>query len=138
MKKVSTMLYIATDLERIGDHAENISEYDIRTPRSRRLRLPPDAIEELQLLGGEVIEVLTLMVQVFYTPTDELIKLIYEREQLIDEMCKEYTENHIARIKAGGSDPRGGVAFINMISDLERCSDHANNIAFYFLGNKEN
>ena len=133
MKKVSTMLYIAADLERIGDHAENISEYNIRTPRSRTLRLPIEAVEELQLLSGEVIEVLTLMVQVFYTPTDELIKLIYEREQRIDEMCKGYIENHIARIKAGDSDARGGVVFVNMISDLERCSDHANNIAFYFL-----
>ena len=132
MKKISTLMYIASDLERIGDHAENISEYNIRNSENK-LRLSSEAMEEMQALSSAVIDILTLTVQLFDTVTDELLQNIYHLERNIDYLTKKYTENHITRLKNEKIDPRGGVVFINMITNLERCGDHANNISYYFL-----
>ena len=49
---------------------------------------------------------------------------------------EEYIENHIQRLKNEKCDPRGGVIFTDMITDLERCSDHAINIAYAINGEK--
>ena len=132
MKKISTLIYIASDLERIGDHAENISEYNIRNSENE-LRLSPQAMEEMQALSSAVIDILTLTMNLFDTVTDELLQDIYHLERNIDYLTKKYTENHINRLKNEKIDPRGGVVFINMITNLERCGDHANNISYYFL-----
>jgi len=132
MKKISTLMYIASDLERIGDHAENISEYNIRNDKNE-LRLSPQAMEEMKILSSAVIDILTLTMQLFDTVTDELLQNVYHLERNIDYLTKKYTENHINRLKNETIDPRGGVVFINMITNLERCGDHANNISYYFL-----
>ena len=130
-KKMSTLLYIASDLERIGDHAENIAEYDIR--KDGVLRLSPAELHELEVLSASVLEILNLTIAVFYTRSRALVRLIYEAEQGIDALCEDYTENHIMRLKHEDINPRGGVTYTNLIRDLERCSDHANNIAYYFM-----
>ena len=132
VKKVSTLMYIASDLERIGDHAENIAEYNLRNDAGE-LRLSPQAFEELQTLSSAVIDILSMMVKLFDNVTEELLQHIYHMERNIDYLAKKYTENHINRLKTMNIDPRGGVTFINMITNLERCGDHANNISYYFL-----
>ncbi|MBQ2147055.1 MAG: PhoU domain-containing protein, partial [Firmicutes bacterium] len=55
-------------------------------------------------------------------------------EEQVDAMQEEKTENHIERLKAEICDPRGGVVYTDMVSDLERISDHATNIAEGILG----
>ena len=133
IKELSTLLCIASDFERIGDHAVNIVEYDMRKKGSQELRLSQEAIEELTTLSDAVREVLTLSMKVLDNHSGELIRLIYDKEQNIDGLCKEYIENHIMRLKNEKGDPRGSVIFVSMIADLERCADHANNIAHYFM-----
>ena len=136
IKKLSTMLYIASDLERIGDHAENIAEYDIiraGKEKEQELRLSPAAMEELRILSRAVAEIVALAVKILDTHSEAIIRKIDKLEEKIDGLCEEYTENHINRLKTEKVDPRGGIAFMCMITDLERCADHANNIASYFL-----
>jgi len=50
-------------------------------------------------------------------------------EQEVDDLTKQFLENHIERLKNETCDPRGSVIFTSMVSDLERCADHAVNIA---------
>ena len=133
VKKLSKMLYITSDLGRIGDYAENIVEYNIRTKKKGKLRLPTEAMDELAHLGNAVVEIVSLTIGIFESRTEELLRQINEKEQEIDNLCKQYTKNHIKRLKLEKSDPRGGVAFVGMITDLERCADHANSIANYFF-----
>jgi phosphate:Na+ symporter len=132
MKRLSTLLYIAADFERIGAHAENIVGYDVRTKKKRKLRLSPVAMEELMHMGGEVVKMLSLTIQVFESHSGEILNQIFELEEAINALDKQYTENHIKRLKTEKSDPRGGVAFVAMVSDLERSADHAKSIANYF------
>ena len=131
MEKLSTILYVARDLERIGDHAKNIMEYDIRTKKKQKLRLSEAAMEELKVLSSMVVEVTTQSLESFSAHSEEAIQGVYEMGRQIDEMCKTFSKNHIKRLKNEKTDPRGGVVFVGMLGDLGRCSDHAVNIAEY-------
>jgi len=90
-------------------------------------------MEELATLGSAVIEMLSLTMEVFTNNSDDLIQRINKKEEEISSLYKLYTKSHIKRLKNDKCDPRGGVAFISMVKDLERCADHANGIANYFL-----
>ena len=136
MKKIGALIYIASDLERIGDHAENITEYNIRT-KTGELRLSAKALEELNTLSHATLDIITLTMELFNTLSERLLENIYHLERHIDNLSKEYMENHINRLKIEKNDPRGGAIFINMITNLERCADHANNIAYYFTEIKQ-
>jgi phosphate:Na+ symporter len=54
-------------------------------------------------------------------------------ENNVDSLCREFTENHIERIKSEGVDPRCAVIFTDIIVDLERSADHAEDIAASML-----
>jgi len=131
MKTLSALMYIATDIERIGDHAENIAEFNLYN-KDHEMRLSRTALDELQSLSHMVAEIVSETMALFEDHSQERVKRVYDLEKVIDRLSKEYTENHIQRLKSENFDPRGGVIFVNMITNLERCADHANNIAFYF------
>jgi len=131
MKKIGTLMYIATDLERIGDYAENITEFKIRTKKKGKLRLSEKALDELLTLGNATVNIISLTMELFEELSEETLEKIYHLERHIDNMAKEYMENHIGRMKSEKSNPRGGVIFINTVAHLERCADHANNVAYY-------
>ena len=136
MKKISTLMYIAGDLERIGDHAENIAEYDIRNSKGE-MRLTPESLTELKTLSSAAMDIVILMARLFDEVTDELLQDVYHLERNVDYLSKKFTENHINRLKTEKIDPRGGVAFVNMLTNLERSADHANNISYYFLETRQ-
>lgn len=83
-------------------------------------------------MGNDVVQMLSLTLQAFDNPSDEHLQKIFDLEDTVNALDKLYTENHIKRHKTEKSDPRGGVAFVGMVSDLERVADHAKNIAYYF------
>ena len=128
--------YISTvsDLERIGDYAENFAENNIFENKKGEpgYKMPQAALEELKVLGDRVLELLKLSLYIFEThDTTDLLK-VYELEQEVDNLAVEYLENHVQRVQNGEDDPRAGIVFTSMVSDLERCADHAYNIAYYY------
>jgi phosphate:Na+ symporter len=137
MRKIGALMYIASDLERIGDHAENITEYQLRTKKKGNLRLSEKAVEELTVLGRATVSIVALTMGLFDKLAEETFQKIYDLERYIDDLSKAYIENHINRLKNEKNNPRGGVIFVNMVTNLERCADHANNIAYYFTEIKQ-
>jgi phosphate:Na+ symporter len=136
MKKIGTLMYIASDLERIGDHAENITENKLHTKKGN-LRISEKAMEELNTLSRATIAIFGLTMKLFTELTEETLEAIYHLERHIDNISKEYIENQVNRLKNEKNNPRGGVIFINMVTSLERCADHANNIAYYLAEIKQ-
>ena len=65
-----------------------------------------------------------------------MLELCSEREEEIDDLKDMYIEHHIERLKKEKCNPRGGVIFSDMVTDLERCSDHAINVASAINGEK--
>jgi len=127
-EKVGKMFKILSDMERIGDHAENIAEYAIIVTE-RDLKFSDAAIEELQLLGDLVTQQIARAINMYEKPDESVLPQIKSFEKEVDKISKVFTENHISRLKIGNCDPKGGVIFTDMIIDLERSADHARNIA---------
>jgi len=127
-KRLAKMFRILYNIERIGDHAENITEYT-EIIHEKDLKLPKSAKEDLKKLSKATLE-LSKMSQIAYETQDtSMLGQIKELESDVDHLCEEITENHVDRIKSESIEPRCAVIFTDIIVDLERSADHAEDIA---------
>ena len=126
--KVSQMTLVVSDIERLSDHAENIIEYEEQI-RNRKASLSNTAIEELKELTAASLESVDCCLDIFENKKWDKIEEAYELETKVDELQSEIIGNHVARLMNNECEPMGGVIFSDMSIDLERCSDHAINIA---------
>ena len=133
VSRISTMLSVTSDLERIGDLAENIAEYT-QASASNRAKFSDDALRDLGEMAERVEYMVDLSMKAYDQEDRDLLAEAREVEDSVDAMQEEKTENHIERLKANICDPRGGVIYTDMVSDLERIADHAMNIAEGMLG----
>ena len=126
--KVSQMTLVVADMERLSDHAENIIEYEAQI-KGKKAKLSPAAIEELRSLSEASLASVDLCLDIFEEQKFDQISEAYELEAKVDELQSAVIQNHVARLVNKQCDPMGGVIFTDMSIDLERCSDHAINIA---------
>jgi phosphate:Na+ symporter len=122
------MLNAVSNIERIGDHAENIAEYS-SLQGIRRKDMHSGARDSLHLLSDKVLEIITMTVSLFENPDPEVIDQIDLLEEVIDDLAKECIDKYIEQQEFKVRDPRGGIVLTNIVGDLERCADHAVNIA---------
>jgi phosphate:Na+ symporter len=135
MEKLGSMLHTASDMERVSDHAENIAEYAILEAKYST-NISQAAVNELRQLSESALEAVGTALDIFRTRDATRLHEIDKLEQKVDGLSIAYVENHIQRLQDEICDPRGGVLFTDMVTDLERCSDHANNIAYSILGSR--
>ena len=127
-RRLGKMFRTLYDIERIGDHAENITEYTEQIVENE-LHFPEAATLELRELSALTMSLSAMSLQIFEKQDSSLLPQIKELEKKVDNLSKKLTENHIVRLSEESFEPRCGVIFTDMIIDLERCGDHANNIA---------
>lgn len=128
MQRVSMMIRVVSDIERLSDHAENIVEYAHQVKYDHAV-ISPQAMEELRELSILSLKSVDFCLEIFATEHFDLIPQAEAIENRVDDLEKELVSNHIERLMAAKCNPLGGVVFTDMASDLERCSDHAINIA---------
>ena len=128
MQRVSMMMRVVADIERLSDHAENIIEYEAQLKREHKT-LSEQALEELKEISIMSLKSVDFCLDIFATENFDLIPQAEAIENRVDDMEKELVSNHIERMMATRCDPVAGIIFTDMVSDLERCSDHAINIA---------
>ena len=127
------MLLVVADIERIGDHAENIAEYANRMA-AQKCSFSEDAARELVELCKASIQSVEKAIEIYDTDAFDQLKVIQDMEDNIDEMRDVAMEGHVRRFTEQVCDPLGGVIFTDMVTDLERSSDHAINIAYAITG----
>ncbi|MCL2828335.1 MAG: Na/Pi cotransporter family protein [Oscillospiraceae bacterium] len=135
-EKVGKMFRSLSDIERIGDHAENIAEYTLAM-KGDEFKFSDAAIDELKRLGAVTVELITKTLDVYEHQDEMGLPQIQLLEEEVDKLSAEFSENHIARLKAETCEPKGGVVFTDMIIDLERSADHAYNIAFSIVSERK-
>lgn len=127
--EVTTALFKMTnDLERIGDHCTNLVEYVAAMDEKER-SFSKNALDELQQMG----ETLNLMMDTLEKSTmknlEDTYKATVEGEQRIDDLCAQFRANQIKRLKKGKCNASSCVMYSEMLTDMERISDHMMNLA---------
>ena len=136
-QKIGEMFGIISDMERIGDHAENIAEYTL-VIKEDDLKFSDSAIKELEALSEAAMNVVVKALDVYENENKSLLPQIDLLEATVDRLSSEFSENHVERLKTQSCEPKSGVIFIDMINDLERSADHAENIATSILAVEKN
>ena len=128
---VAAMYSAIQDLERIGDHAENIVEY-AHTVIEDKLTFSDTATAELHDICDKCRTLMELSFAMFNAQggSPELIERIIQMEDSVDDCKDDYKQNHIKRMDEGLCDAVAGTTFLNMLIDIERVGDHAINVAF--------
>ncbi|MGL4607440.1 MAG: Na/Pi cotransporter family protein [Eubacteriaceae bacterium] len=123
------------DLERIGDHAMNISELtEVRV--ANKILFTEVANQEMTNLTSLTNSVLRDVVTLIEDEDQELCYKILDIEEEIDEMTEKLKDDHIQRLNEGVCNPYSGIIYLDLLSNIERVGDHAANLAQGILGLK--
>lgn len=125
---VSEVYHTINDIERIGDHAENIVELAINKINNN-IQLSDEALKEVEEISKATLESVDIAIRCFKKreSNDEII--VNEIEERIDILEKNFRNNNIMRLNSRQCYANAGVMFFDLLSNLERIGDHANNIA---------
>jgi phosphate:Na+ symporter len=122
---------VSGDLERIGDHLENLQELSV-FKQDNGVHFSPQADVEFWDMYGTAEEAVRLALGALEHEDPAMADtVINDLEDAIDRKEKEYRANHIARLTRQECDPERGVIFADVLSNLERIGDHSHNIAFF-------
>ena len=130
---IAIMFKVTDDLERIADYGENIAEY-VQIMLERGSYFTDEAWEELNIMSSETSKMIAIAIEAYKDNDREKLNQVRVFEDKIDEMKDRYIENHVARMHKGECIGSNGVIFTDIITALERCADHAMNIAEAMLG----
>ncbi len=129
LKRISEMVITVTDMERLSDHAVNIIEY-AEQMQGKHSVMSKDARDELFMMARDAVEIVNLSVDVFETGETIPLQRVEKLENRLDWQEKELVDHHIVRLMNNTCDPFAGIVYTNLVTDLERCGDHAYNIAY--------
>ena len=129
LHRISMLNISKTDIERISDYAENIVEY-AEEMHAKKSTLSEDAVEELRRMADDARRIVALSLDIF---TEESYTRLYELDKVeasIDLQKTELISHHVDRLMEGTCEPFAGITFTNVVTELERIGDHAENIAY--------
>ena len=129
---VSRILHAINDLERMSDHAKNLAESGEEL-RDKDIRFSDDARTELEVIFSAVEDVTELAVKAFVDCDQAAARRIDPLEQVVDDLKASLRDRHIDRLQRGECSTTLGFVFTDILTDLERISDHCSNIAMSVL-----
>ena len=125
---LSLLFKTLSDMERVGDHAENISEI-ARGLLDGDVIFSQAAVDELKEIFGKSAECFEMSLNALEASDAALARNVLSIEASVDHMEERFRKSHIKRLAEGSCSVTGDVAFVNTLTDFERISDHAKNIA---------
>lgn len=129
LKSLGALFHVVNDIERIGDHAENVADA-AKQRKETGLTISKEAQKEL----GEMLDMVNTIIQyaidMFVKSDDSHMEDVIRLEDMVDNKERELQQRHVERLTRGECTPEAGMIFSDIISGLERVADHATNIAF--------
>ena len=127
-KKIGSYYHVVSDIERVGDYAENILEYALKL-REEDMVMSEDAKTELKEMNLAVNSLYEYSISAFDDRNVALLDRVNLEEEKIDGIAKELENKHIDRVKKGLCKAQVGSVYLQTASNLERVGDHIHNIA---------
>ena len=127
-EKIDILFSTIKDIERVGDHAENIAEltnYSIEN----KLIFSAAAQKELEVMGSCSSEMIRYSLEAVEHNSEEIADKVIKMEPDLDRMEKKLRKEHILRLNKGECNTSSGIVFLDLIRNLERVGDHAENLA---------
>lgn len=132
-ENMSMLLLDVADLERISDHAVNLTEYVVKL-RERKGTISEAGIADLRAVAKAALESVEYSLQVFAEDDFANLSEASRLEDIVDQVTEAGISGHVSRLMNDDCSSYGGVVFTDFITDLERCSDHAINVAYSLSG----
>ena len=127
-RESAKLLHIIGDLERISDHAVNIIE-SAEELRDKNMSFSAEAQRELSVITAAVEEILGLSLTAYKTGDILLANKVEPLEEVIDDLKDALRSHHIERMQAGNCSIEVGFIWSDLLTNIERVSDHCSNIA---------
>nr|EEK69154.1 Na/Pi-cotransporter II-related protein [Bacillus wiedmannii] len=132
-EKHSVLAGVVGDIERVGDHVENLVEL-VDFQISNRVSLSDEALAELNEMLELTISTLQDAINALTNFDTELAQTVIAKERKIDQMERVLRKRHVLRLNERSCSGDASIIFVDMVSNLERIGDHAVNIADGVLG----
>ena len=136
LKSIGALFHVVNDIERIGDHAENIAD-DARRRIETGVSFSAQAQKELGNMMNLINQIIQYAVDIFVNGSEKHMDDVHRLEDQIDKMERQYQQTHIERLEKNECTAEAGMMYSDILSGLERVGDHATNIAFA-VANSEN
>ena len=128
--EVEHLMSICSDIERIGDHAENISENAAQMIKDEVV-FTEKGMQEITNIINVTLDCVKNAIICIADNDKQAISEVRRLETEVDNLEDKYRENHIKRMSQGECNTVAGIVFLDIIGNLERVTDHANNLADY-------
>lgn len=125
---LSVLLHCISDIERISDHAINITEA-VDKMQKQGLEFTSQGKQELDSLGIAIRDILTMTQNAFSTGNTTTAADVEPLEEVIDDLVLEMKRRHIVRLRSGNCSMEAGLLLEDILTNYERVSDHCSNIA---------
>jgi len=125
--KTDVLFHIVNDIERVGDHAENIAEISQELVE-KKVEFSEDALKELDLIFDIASSNFYDSITAIKTNNFELAETVTQREKKVNILEQSARNAHMTRLHEGSCSVEAGIYFLDIISNLERISDHSKNI----------
>lgn len=136
-RRVTELLHLTSEFERIGDYAMNLIE-NAEKLNALQVSFSENALKELGVISDAVEEIIGMAVDTVKNNDVALAKKIEPLEETVDYLNEVLKARHIERLKDGKCVVESGVNFLDLLVNLERISDHCSNVAVYVISAQKN
>ena len=133
--EISKLLKVIGDFERVSDHAVNVLE-SVEELKEKGIEFSSKAKKELSVLCSAVSEILDMTLVAFENNDVQTALLVEPLEQVIDSLKTTLRDRHVVRLKDGDCTVEAGFIWADLLTNLERTSDHCSNIAVCIIDAK--
>lgn len=128
--EVSNLFYAVNDIERIGDHCDNIAEMALRM-KEHKLRFSDKAMDGLRQIYAKTFDTVIQANTARECRDIRAVEQTFRNEEKVDALERELREEHIRRLAENQCNAESGIIYLDILTNMERIADHAVNLAEY-------